>query len=137
MGECTSKFTSLPPKFSVTPEVLAQFEQYAQRKNFAPQNSVLQKLREAKQIASLDKSNTSLTSKLEAMEKSLQKEQKLLAPANAKILTSLIENEVYSRFLLGKQQAEREVQTDRLVQSAAQILVSDMYEVKLSPGGVR
>lgn len=137
VSEFTSKFTTLPPKFSVTPEVLAQFEQYAQRKNFAPQNSVLQKLREAKQIASLDKSNTSLTSKLEAMEKSLQKEQKLLAPANAKILTSLIENEVYSRFLLGKQQAEREVQTDRLVQSAAQILVSDMYEVKLSPGGVR
>lgn len=137
VSEFTSKFTTLPPKFSVTPEVLAQFEQYAQRKNFAPQNSVLQKLREAKQIASLDKSNTSLTSKLEAMEKSLQKEQKLLAPANAKILTSLIENEVYSRFLLGKQQAEREVQTDRLVQSAAQILVSDMYEVKLAPGGVR
>ena len=134
VSEFTSKFTTLPPKFSVTPEVLAQFEQYAQRKNFAPQNSVLQKLREAKQIASLDKSNTSLTSKLEAMEKSLQKEQKLLAPANAKILTSLIENEVYSRFLLGKQQAEREVQTDRLVQSAAQILVSDMYEVKLAPG---
>lgn len=137
VSEFTSKFAVLPPKFSVTPDVLSHFEQYAQRKNFAPQNSVLQKLREAKQIASLDKSNTSLTSKLETMEKSLQKEQKLLAPANAKILTSLIENEVFSRFLLGKQQAEREVQTDRLVQSAAQILVSDMYEVKLSPGGVR
>ncbi|MBK9250218.1 MAG: S41 family peptidase [Ignavibacteria bacterium] len=133
VSEFTSKFSTIPPKFTVTQEILSQFEQYATRKNFAPQNSVLQKLREAKQIASLDKSNSSLTSKLEVIEKSLQKEQKLLSPANAKVLSSLIENEVYSRFLLGKQQAEREVLTDRLVQSAAQMLVSDVYEVKLAP----
>lgn len=130
-SEYTSKFKSLPAKFAVTPELLAQFEAFAERKGFYVETPALMKLKEARTLVSSDKTNTAFANKIEALEKTLQKEQRLLAPANAKVLSTLLENEIVSRFLTNKEEAERSLRTDRLVQAAAGLLQSTEYYSKL------
>lgn len=130
-SEYTSKLKSIPPKFTVTPEILNQFEAFAERKGFYVETPALQKLKEARTLVSQDKTNIAFASKIESLEKILQKEQRILAPTHTKILSTLLENEIISRFLTNKEESERTLKTDRLVQTAAGLLQSPAYYSKL------
>jgi carboxyl-terminal processing protease len=130
-SEYTAKFKSLPPKFAVTTELLTQFEAFADRKGFFVETPALKKLKEARTLVSQDKTNTTFAAKIETLEKTLQKEQRILAPANTKILSTLLEKEIVSRFLSNKEEAERSLRTDRLVQAAAGLMQSTEYYSRL------
>jgi len=85
-SEYNIKYKTLPAKFTITSEILSQFEAYAERKGFYVETPALLKLKEARTLVSLDKTNTAFASKIESLEKTLQKEQRILAPAMLRFL---------------------------------------------------
>lgn len=135
--EFSAKQKTLPVDFTVSKDVLRQFEDYLKRKRFSYGNSALQKVRELKETAKRENYAETTLHQILKLEETFDAEQSREVERHQEKIARLLEKEIYSRFYPRSKVIAQTLDNDPQVQTAVSLIRNNtVYHTMIAPAGM-